>query len=159
MPLIAARWIRIIYVQWSIHGATRSQLHSIFTSWFICRCNCHRGAPFSTPGGVAHTFDTPRSRPRAHRAFDPHEFSVRSAEARGELPYTMFNLDLFSWLPFKFPISVSINIGLSNYFSNVNICRFFLISLLVFDALIILYLTLIVITVKQVLSACISFKI
>lgn len=55
-------------------------------------------------------------------------------------------------------LSVSINIGLSNHFSNVNICRFFLISLLVFDALIILYLTLIVITVKQVLSACISLK-
>lgn len=128
MPLIAARRIRIIYVQWSIHGATRSQLHSIFTSWFICRCNCHRGAPFSTPGRVAHTFDTPRSG-LAHRAFDPHEFSVRSTEARGELLYTMFNLDLlFSWLPFKFPIRLDKYIGLSNNFSKEYV-SFLLISL------------------------------
>lgn len=45
-----------------------------------------------------------RSPGLAHRAFDPHEFSVRSTEARGELLHTMFNLDLFSWLPFKFSI-------------------------------------------------------
>lgn len=136
MPLIAARWIRIIYVQWSIHGATRSQLHSIFTSWFICRCNCHRGAPFSTPGGVAHTFDTSAA-PAPHTETSTHEFSVRSTEARGELLYTMFNLDLFSSGYLSNSLSVSINIGLRNNFSkeNVNMCRSLFLLLLVFDTL------------------------
>lgn len=104
LPLIAARWIRIIYVQWSIHGATRSQLHSIFTSWFICRCNCHRGAPFSTPGGVAHTFDTsaapaPHTETSTHTnlAYDPRKhvencctqclISTSSLLATFQIPY------------------------------------------------------------------------